>query len=51
MDDEEAKKFYCETILEETDKLNILINKITSLSKLEYGYQEIILSKFSIKYT
>ena len=47
--DDESKDFYCQTIIEESEKMNDLVKKITSLSQIEYGYTKVELEKFDIK--
>lgn len=36
--DEESRNFYCDTIIEESDKMSQMVKKLTSLSQIEYGY-------------
>ena len=47
--DDESRDFYCQTIIEESEKMNDLVKKITSLSQIEYGYTKVELEKFDIK--
>lgn len=46
--DEESKKYYCEIILDETEKMNKLVQQLLILSKLEYGNEKINKQDFSI---
>ena len=46
---DESRDFYCQTIIEESEKMNDLVKKITSLSQIEYGYTKVELEKFDIK--
>lgn len=36
--DEESKEFYCDTIIDESEKMAQMVKKLTSLSQIEYGY-------------
>lgn len=47
--DEESKDFYCDTIIDESEKMNQLVKKITSLSQIEYGYTKTNLTVFDIQ--
>lgn len=47
--DEESKTFYCDTIIEETEKMNKLVKQLTSLSQIEYGYIKPSLNIFDLK--
>jgi len=46
--DEESKKFYAEVILDETNKMDILVKQLLELMKLEYGTREFNNTKFDI---
>ncbi len=46
--DEESKKFYAEVILDESNKMDILVKKLLELMKLEYGKMTFNLTKFNI---
>ena len=45
----ESRDFYCQTIIEESEKMNDLVKKITSLSQIEYCYTKVELEQFDIK--
>lgn len=47
-DDAESRKYYCEIIQDEADKMNQLIRKMTSLMQLESGEEELNISRFEI---
>ncbi len=47
-EDEESKKFYAEVILDEANKMDILVKKLLELMKLEYGKMTFNLTKFNI---
>ena len=46
--DEESKKYYCEVILDEANKMSNLTKDLLDLSRLEYGNNELRLEIFSI---
>lgn len=46
--DEESKKYYCEVILDEANKMSHLTQDLLDLSRLEYGTNELRLETFSI---
>lgn len=48
IEDEESKKFYAEVILDESNKMDILVKKLLELMKLEYGKNSLNLTRFNI---
>ncbi|MBO5096140.1 MAG: HAMP domain-containing protein [Bacilli bacterium] len=46
--DEESKKYYCEVILDEANKMSNLTKDLLDLSRLEYGNNELRLETFNI---
>lgn len=46
--DEESRKFYAEVILDETNKMDILVKQLLELMKLEYGKREFDNKKFDL---
>lgn len=46
--DEESRKFYAEVILDETNKMDMLVKQLLELMKLEYGKREFNNIKFDI---
>lgn len=46
--DDESRKFYAEVILDETNKMDILVKQLLELMKLEYGKREFNNQKFNI---
>jgi len=46
--DEESKKYYCEVILDEANKMSILTRDLLDLSRLEYGKNELHYETFNI---
>ena len=47
-DDPESRDFYCDVIMDEASKMNTLVKKILSLNKLEYGEDQLSISRFDI---
>ena len=48
--DDESRKFYAEVILDESNKMDILVKQLLELMKLEYGKREFNNKKFNITY-
>lgn len=46
--DEESRKFYAEVILDETNKMDVLVKKLLELIKIEYGALEFNNSEFDV---
>ncbi len=46
--DEESRKFYADVILDEANKMDILVKKLLELMKLEYGEREFNDAKFDM---
>lgn len=46
--DEESKKFYAEVILDESNKMNILVKRLLELIKIEYGELEFNNTEFDL---
>lgn len=46
--DEESKKYYCEVILDEANKMSNLTKDLLDLSRLEYGNNELKIENFNI---
>ena len=47
-DDEESKDFYCDVIMDETSKMNIMVKKLLTLNQLESGNDVITMERFDI---
>lgn len=48
IEDDESRKFYAEVILDESNKMDIVVKKLLELMKLEYGKNAFNLTKFNI---
>ena len=47
-DDEESKDFYCEVIMDEANKMNIMVKKLLTLNQLEFGNENANMERFDI---
>lgn len=47
-EDEQSRKFYAEVILDESNKMDILVKKLLELMKLEYGKSAFHITKFNL---
>ncbi len=47
-DDEESRNFYCEVIMDEASKMNIMVKKLLTLNQLEFGNDNANMERFDI---
>ena len=47
-DDEESRAFYCEVIMDEAAKMNLLVKKLLDLNQIEFGKETIHMEHFDI---
>lgn len=47
-DDEESRNFYCEVIIDEASKMNRMVKKLLTLNQLEFGNEQIEMTRFNI---
>lgn len=47
-DDEESRNFYCEVIMDEASKMNIMVKKLLTLNQLEFGNDSANMERFDI---
>ena len=47
-DDEESRNFYCEVIMDEASKMNIMVKKLLTLNQLEFGNENANMERFDI---
>lgn len=47
-EDEESRDFYCEVIMDESDKMNKMVKKLLSLNTIEFGNEVVALERFDI---
>ena len=46
--DEESRDFYCEVIIDETNKMNKMVKRLLELNELEFGKDEFTMERFDI---
>lgn len=47
-DDPESREFYCEVIMDEANKMNVMVKKLLSLNELEFGNNRLDVQRFNI---
>ncbi len=47
-DDAESRNFYCEVIMDETDKMNQMVKKLLTLNQIEFGNDVIEMERFDM---
>ena len=47
-DDEESREWYCNVILDEASKMNILVQKLLTLNQLEFGNDPVNMERFDL---
>ena len=47
-DDEESRNFYCEVIMDEASKMNIMVKKLLTLNQLEFGNEAANMERFDL---
>lgn len=47
-DDEESRNFYCEVILDETEKMTRMVKQLLSLNQLEFGQDKLQVKRFNL---
>ena len=47
-DDEESRDFYCEVIMDEASKMNVLVKKLLDLNQIEFGTETLSIEHFDI---
>lgn len=48
IDDEESRKFYCEVIMDEANKMNKIVKQLLTLNQLEFGQDSMHLERFDL---
>ncbi len=48
MDDEESKNFYCDVIIDESNKMNDLVKQLLTLNEIEFGQNKVTKEVFDI---
>lgn len=47
-DDAESRNYYCEVILDETEKMNRMVKQLLSLNQLEFGQETLQMQRFDL---
>lgn len=47
-DDPENREFYCDVIMDEANKMNIMVKKLLTLNQLEFGNDNVVMERFDI---
>ena len=47
-DDAESRDFYCDVIMDEASKMNIMVKKLLTLNQLEFGNEVVSMERFDI---
>jgi len=47
-EDPDSRQFYCEVIMDEASKMNIMVKKLMTLNQLEFGNDTVTLERFDI---
>lgn len=47
-DDPDSRKYYCEVIVDEAAKMNVMVKKLMTLNQLEFGNEVVAMERFDI---
>lgn len=47
-EDEESRKYYCEVIMDEANKMNKMVRQLLTLTALEFGNDQVALERFDV---
>ena len=47
-DDPESREFYCDVIMDEASKMNLMVKNLLTLNQLEFGNDEVIFERFDV---
>ena len=47
-EDPESREFYCDVIMDEANKMNIMVKKLLTLNQLEFGNDNVVMERFDI---
>ena len=47
-DDEESRNYYCEVILDETEKMTQMVKQLLTLNQLEFGQEKVQIQRFDL---
>lgn len=47
-EDPESREFYCDVIMDEANKMNIMVKKLLTLNQIEFGNEHVMMERFDI---
>ena len=47
-EDPESREFYCDVIMDEANKMNIMVKKLLTLNQIEFGDDQVVMERFDI---
>ena len=47
-EDDESREFYCDVIMDEANKMNVMVKKLLTLNQLEFGDDTVVMERFDI---
>jgi len=47
-EDAESREFYCDVIMDEAGKMNLMVKKLMTLNQLEFGNETVVMERFDI---
>lgn len=47
-DDPESMDFYCDVIMDEANKMNIMVKRLLTLNQIEFGQDELVIERFNL---
>ena len=47
-EDSESREFYCDVIMDEANKMNIMVKKLLTLNQIEFGNDHVVMERFDI---
>ncbi len=47
-DDPESMDYYCDVIIDEAAKMNVMVKKLLTLNQIEFGNEELVMERFNI---
>lgn len=47
-DDPESMAFYCDVIIDEANKMNVMVKRLLTLNQIEFGQDELVIERFNL---
>ncbi len=47
-EDADSREFYCDVIIDEASKMNIMVRKLMTLNQLEFGNDQVVMDRFDL---